>query len=389
MQTIEATYRIVTPMFLGDARQQASTLRPPSFKGALRFWWRALEWDRVLLEQNEDVEEALRALHQREARLFGLAAGCSYPTKEGVGQSRALITIETSDVKSMSMGDVKSKQGLCYLLGQGLYDYKNGVTRQSLSGRFTVRIAFRRGTDPRDTRSVGEALLLLGLLGGMGSRARKGFGSLAIESLDGEAVRQVSLRPPTNVNEYVSVLRDLVGRPTGKEPPFSAFSDGTRIDVVTDGNDPLALLNQVGVQEQLYRSYGRQGKVGNQRAEQNFADDHDLVFRLRKDTTKHPRRVVFGLPHNYYFGGSRLKVDVNASGQGRARRASPLIIHTHQFPDNRAIVTLCLLQACFLPERDPICLSTRGCSAKVKASPDWSVVTEFMDRFQQRKAVFP
>ncbi|WP_373691017.1 RAMP superfamily CRISPR-associated protein [Endozoicomonas sp. ONNA2] len=33
-------------MFLGDARSDAWTekIRPSSLKGALRFWWRALNW---------------------------------------------------------------------------------------------------------------------------------------------------------------------------------------------------------------------------------------------------------------------------------------------------------------------------------------------------------
>jgi CRISPR-associated protein Cmr1 len=35
MTVITATYRIVTPMFLGGADQKATSLRPPSVKGAL------------------------------------------------------------------------------------------------------------------------------------------------------------------------------------------------------------------------------------------------------------------------------------------------------------------------------------------------------------------
>jgi CRISPR-associated protein Cmr1 len=43
METIEAVYRIVTPMFVGGADQKPyDGVRAPSFKGALRFWWRTL-----------------------------------------------------------------------------------------------------------------------------------------------------------------------------------------------------------------------------------------------------------------------------------------------------------------------------------------------------------
>ena len=43
---IRATYRITTPMFCGEANQQAE-FRLPSFKGVLRFWWRAIKWTRI------------------------------------------------------------------------------------------------------------------------------------------------------------------------------------------------------------------------------------------------------------------------------------------------------------------------------------------------------
>jgi CRISPR-associated protein Cmr1 len=33
MTVISATYRVVTPMFLGDANQKATGLRPPSVRG--------------------------------------------------------------------------------------------------------------------------------------------------------------------------------------------------------------------------------------------------------------------------------------------------------------------------------------------------------------------
>lgn len=35
MKTIEARFRIVTPIFIGDAEQKATAIRPPSIKGAL------------------------------------------------------------------------------------------------------------------------------------------------------------------------------------------------------------------------------------------------------------------------------------------------------------------------------------------------------------------
>ena len=79
MPSITATFRIVSPMYLAGAEQTTAALRPPSIKGALRFWWRALNWSRhwqdAATQPAKDREHtALKSLHQEEARLFGLAA---------------------------------------------------------------------------------------------------------------------------------------------------------------------------------------------------------------------------------------------------------------------------------------------------------------------------
>ena len=57
-------YRIVTPMFLGGEAQQAdpTQFRNASFKGALRFWWRALNWGRMLKNAGQNETEALKKL---------------------------------------------------------------------------------------------------------------------------------------------------------------------------------------------------------------------------------------------------------------------------------------------------------------------------------------
>jgi hypothetical protein len=61
-ESIEASFRIVTPMFIGGADQTpADGIRPPSVKGALRFWWRALNWGRIR-EQTSCDEVALQLL---------------------------------------------------------------------------------------------------------------------------------------------------------------------------------------------------------------------------------------------------------------------------------------------------------------------------------------
>ena len=58
-ETVGGTPRVTTPMFLGGAEHEAE-LRLPSFKGVLRFWSRALAWDRVKDVSRLRDEEAAR-----------------------------------------------------------------------------------------------------------------------------------------------------------------------------------------------------------------------------------------------------------------------------------------------------------------------------------------
>ncbi|MGH8604475.1 MAG: type III-B CRISPR module RAMP protein Cmr1, partial [Gammaproteobacteria bacterium] len=138
--TLQATYRIVTPMFLGGANQDPSDgIRPPSVKGALRFWWRALNWWRF---RNADTDDAaaLRELHKEEARLFGAAANDDGEGGQGCFHLR--VSEETNNASPPNAGD-----GHKYMLGRGLIGANGTYLRKAIStGTFTVKLLFRPKT---------------------------------------------------------------------------------------------------------------------------------------------------------------------------------------------------------------------------------------------------
>ena len=95
-------------MFLGGASPQelADNIRPPSIKGALRFWWRALNWQRVYRgDSDAQKRSALNDLHQLEAELFGLA----HDGKTG-GQSRLLLRSELGSGHATEQGASLARQ---------------------------------------------------------------------------------------------------------------------------------------------------------------------------------------------------------------------------------------------------------------------------------------
>lgn len=154
---------------------------------------------------------------------------------------------------------------------------------------------------------------------------------------------------------------------------------------------------------QAYRSYGRkqgdQHKVNGKPAEQNFKADHDLVlaFAQGERISSHPKRLIFGLPHNYFYSnGTKVYIDAindpdtnNKDKPKPNRRASPLLIHVHQFASGQTIGVHCLLKSTFLPEHERIQLQLKNKSKTqlVDCDVDWAVINTYLDRFSQRERI--
>ncbi len=377
---IEAEFIIVTPMFIGDANQKADDVRPPSLKGALRFWWRALNWGRMLTAEGVTAK-ALSALHDREAKLFGLAAG-----DETGGQGVFLLALKQA-VKAAEQGFQDMSGAQLYLLGLGLGSFKGGnhTTRSALiSGTFSASLLFRPDTKDEDLHSVAEALFAFGLLGGLGSRARHGMGSVSLTAWQGG-----EFSVPQTAADYRKAIKSLLTHLPETLPPFSAFSRQSRIDISAENHDPLELLSTVGREMQMYRSFGKDGKVAGKPAERNFTSDHDLVQSATNGEriSRAPVRSVFGLPHNYYFSSNKGKADINYAPEGTdARRASPLLLHIHRFPDGKCLAVHTLLPATFLPEDAQIRVKTKT-HINVSFTPDWQVLHTFLNRFKTKETL--
>lgn len=394
---LKAEFLIVTPMFIGDGEQKADSIRPPAIKGALRFWWRALNWARCLKEARNETA-ALNQLHKEEAALFGLAAKQDSEGKQQGGQGvfSLKVTQQTTVLNDWAPG-----AGTQYLLGQGLWNFKTKLQRSAISNSstFTVELNLKQNLLEQTATKLGlstesisnsldDALLAFGLLGGLGSRARKGLGAVSITGYQG------SRWPiPQNIQDYKKTLLELL-KPTCSAsalPPFTALSASRRLDISCKGRSANDLLEQVGKEMQLYRSWGKDGKVNGKPAEQNFIDDHNEALKATKQEQprKVPQRAVFGLPHNYFFSSNSGKVDINVKKDAAGeRRASPLFIHPHLLPDGNCVAVQLLIPAVFLPGKHPMLeyKSKRSFTLPMN-SADWSVITRFMDRFKERETI--
>lgn len=358
IEQLEVEYDIVTPMFSGGAKPDRPEFRASSFKGVLRFWWRALAWSRLGRD--------LRKIHQEEEKLFG------GPSK---GQSRVRVQISSEVGRFQQDWREFWTPGRAYL-GYGIVaSGANQRIREALRpGGVTVRVG-THGLMDDEMDSLLDALEVVGLLGGMGARSRRGFGSLALRAIrrdDGS--RKVVREGPINVDRLVDRLRRFFGDgESGRElPPYTAISSRSRFVVLDSerSRHPSELLDRIGRELLRYRSNGRKGRVLANRAEGNFKDDLAWMWRVATGgeslrgfkPVPAPKRLVFGLPHNYFFSSIGAKVSVSSGSN--SRRASPLLIHVHSFPkDSRPVVVVSSLPARFLPSFDVVAMAKKYSSA--------------------------
>ena len=287
--TLEASYRIVTPMFCAGADQQKAELRLASFKGALRFWWRSMMGGKV-----NDVA----GLHQKEAEIFG-------SSDQKIGQSKVRMRlINDAAAKPETSASWTREKGIQYL-GYGVMNFRGVLTRPMIpGGTFTVQLRLAPNLSDEQREQVQNALILLGSIGGMGSKSRKGFGSLTLTELkkNDQAV-ELSADP-------IERIKSSVGTLESNQPDWTAWSKGSRIVRAVraeGGRQAVDLLDKIGREQVHFRSWGRKGdrdsehKVLGNPSEKNFEDDHDLSKPgLRsKVSINHPQRIAFGLPHNY------------------------------------------------------------------------------------------
>ena len=385
-------YRIVTPMFLGGENQQTdpTQFRNASFKGALRFWWRALNWGRVPKEAGGEQEAALCHLHKREGDLFGLAS-------DGKNSKQSRVQIQTDLQGATLKQPGMALQSVGYLLGQGLFRPGQGVQRQYLEGgELSVRLHFKPGTPEVDIASVEEAAIALGLLGGLGSRARRGLGSLALIRLERQGQR---LREFPTVQDIKSFIETL-DYSAPAHAPLSAFTQATRIDVSATKGKALDTLAEIGNELQMYRSFGKNGLVTRFEHGKNetvpahpkFRSDHDNVRAAAEKGVrlqKLPDRSVFGLPHNYYFSSiadsGKKKFGITAENEGR--RASPLLVHIHPLQDGKFVAIQTLLPGVFLPPDMKVEAKGTSKTAIPDISVNYAHITGYLDGFANKNTL--
>lgn len=161
-------FEVVTPMLGGGVRTRAvddvDVIRAPSVRGQLRFWWRAL--------RGHDFHRP-EELAEREGALWGRIM-------EG-GAQRSAVELQIDNVQPTGVDASNvtySSQG-AYALWPARKEKERPVARRWRPGvKFRLTITVPEA-DEQDVRNAVRAWLLFG---GIGSRTRRGVGSLTVTS---------------------------------------------------------------------------------------------------------------------------------------------------------------------------------------------------------------
>lgn len=328
LPTLQVDLAFLTPAFLAGADQDgAPELRIPSLRGALRHWLRAIDpaWpdrERVLFGDTRRQGAAL-------IRLVPMSA-----TPPPWSWSEHARTIDR--VFMVGRGK-EAKNGVKYLGytlslrgNEGRQAWPAGTAfslRISLPDR-TALLPPDRREDPRataglvlsdqDVRALLGATWALGCLGALGTRARRGFGSLELRGwswhggvpatwrADLDSLLLVNAQVPTldealrRLEQGRATLREWLGQPTGKVPHLGAqgrvvLLPAARVPGLPRDLEWATPLQVAGLAMQTFRSAREPDRSEAREHVRHLAGRGGTALR------RSPERVVFGLPLTFRF----------------------------------------------------------------------------------------
>jgi len=148
--------RVITPIFISGSNQKEAEMRAPSIKGVLRFWFRA------------GFGEFSDKMIEKEEKIFG--------SKE----KPCVFQIRTTQLNSDTFNPLSYRgyPGISYFL-----PFLKGRKVIPEKTEFDISLKFYKEAEDNHIKAVFGSLWLLFWLGAIGSRARRGFGSILPEKI--------------------------------------------------------------------------------------------------------------------------------------------------------------------------------------------------------------
>ncbi len=354
MKELRLRLQTVTPLFLAGADPRgAPELRPPAFRGALRYWLRA-----ALGGAFGDDGAGLKSVRAAEAAVFG-SAGESDGTASAV-TVRVLGEMPPPLKYQRGRGGRDPATGRLMPSGRDYLFWSMAETGSPERGSYQAArqywppgIAFELELLARPGAPNGEealqqavaALWLLVHLGGIGARSRRAAGSLSPVTparegglpfgLQGRTTNEVARELADGLGRVRALFRPLGQRSPSVPPEFDVLHpQGCRVWALGVWPSAEMAVEEVGAAMRDFRS--------------RREPDHRNVARwLNGDSIPTVERAAFGLPlpFRYTYGPSAV---VQGAGE-LDRRASPLWLKVSRSPGGYVGVAT-LFASRFLPQ---------------------------------------
>ena len=318
LPSLTLTLETVTPLFLGGADNRTPELRPPPFRGLMRYWFRALVGG-VL----GDGDDALKVLRKAEAQVFG-------SPDDKHGQSAVWVRLSTPSYDRNYRTRVLPHRGDTWTNHQRrtLKNYPQSAIPPGVTP--TLILTLKPKADIQNLELAVWSLMVGLALGGVGKRSRRGFGSLRIQTIQGflgeldntlqQQLTQAS-HPPADGEELAQQIGKLL---TAARNAFSGFL-----------NNPTLRFAQDPPQFPVIRP-----------------DTHIVIWTPDKPLKDHTAALsplmnkLSSLMR--HVGQSDF---AQAFGGIKPRRASPLWVSAHRLQNDGLALVLTHLMAQYCPDR--------------------------------------
>jgi len=411
MKEVKLTLKVITPLFMGGANQQAE-LRSQSFNGVLRWWFRAAGGS-----------------FEDEKKIFGW--GGENSNKGGV---KLVISQKLNSQifeKEIDEHDnVRQDRGINYLgfsLDQRFQKQSNKTGREYLeqNQNFEIKLFFHPTLKEEDIKKFFATLWLAFNLGNFGSRSRRGFGSLRIEKIkkiDSEGSEGKDLISDCfglnfklsnhNINSWINdnlkEIEKIINPNARKDIPF-IFGDEFKIYKIDKDNYLNWNIWRGNVQE------GRNGRYLKDNWEDHGINgwkdlldfmgfllmayrsykqpDYDVAKSILKcrntqNSIFEIERAIFGLPLNFFYS-SLTNPKTDKSGYGDKvdlveiinnktyayRRASPLMMKILQ-NDNSYEGLFIIAKSKFKPDNYELKFQRRDIT--LPENNEWKAIDDFI-----------
>lgn len=338
----------ITPTFIFGANQKCIELRVPSIKGSIRYWWRASYG-------NTPIED----LFETEASIFGGVG-------ESVGKSKVQIKIKdnlqsNSIYPSLLENEIK-KTGYNYDppgIGYNFYSVVMDSTNQKPKPCIKPNTRFGMDLIFKENRYADEflrGLLMLQYFGGIGSRNRRGAGSLRVNVEDGEkyGLLNLDLFDTSNINTREQLMNRIIE--IGQlmcEPIVNSYSilKGSRIFIFEHTNDWKSALESIA---SLFKTFRNNNK---------------------NKVTSTPN---FGFPILHRKTKVKMGACKDNNKDTLERRSSPIIFKILKCGGNYYFPLIIYLNGELIPEEYKITNLNNLDDSELMRRPDKAIINEFL-----------